>query len=128
MNEPAVALLTVLNGRVRPGRPSPSWSPWLTDVRKLIVQLNAMGPNVPSSGSVALPEKLICWPAINLPLVRPPLMVMFGVLGAWLAVTVNTAALLVAVPAVLVARARKRALLSVVWAVKVNVFDVAPAK
>ena len=56
---------------------------------------------MPSSGSVPVPEKLIAWPAMNLPLVSPELMVIVPV-GAWFAVTVSVAALLVTEPAELV--------------------------
>jgi len=34
-----------------------------------------LGSSVPSSGSVAVPEKPIGWPAMNLPLVSPELIV-----------------------------------------------------
>ena len=63
--------------------------------------MNADAPSVPSSGSVAVPEKLIVWPAMNLPLVSPELMAIVAV-GAWFAVTVSVAALLVTEPAELV--------------------------
>src|SRR5207248_11206884 len=79
--------------------------PELTLVMYSTFQVKAAAASVPSSGSVAVPEKVIVRPATNFPLVSPEVMVTVAV-GAWLGVTVKVAALLVADPAAFVTTER----------------------
>ena len=89
--------------------------------------MNRDAGSVPSSASVAARVNAMALPASKL-LFRSPLLTVTVPVGARLAVTVRTAALLVVLPPELVTTTRNWAPLSAVWAaVIVKVDLVAPA-